>query len=116
MTRPSALRLALSSLLLGAAFLTGCAGPGGLGHSDRERVVSYRCDNDRSFRVDYSRDQDSAVVDTGTSTYHLHRNNSGLSGGSYRSQDGDVRLSTSGDTADLQISGAKDFQDCRLHS
>ena len=116
MTRPLALRLALPSLFLGAAVLAGCAGPGGLGHSDRERVVSYRCDNDRNFRVDYSHNQDSAVVDTGSSTYHLRRDNSGLTGGSYRSQDGDVRLSTSGNSADLQISGAKDFQDCRLRS
>ena len=78
--------------------------------------MSYRCDNDRSFRVDYSRDQDRAVVDTGSSTYHVHRSNSGVAGGSYRSEDGDVRLSTSGDDADLQISGAKDFQDCRMRS
>lgn len=115
MTRLSARPLILPALLLGSACVAGCTGPGSLGHSDRERVVSYHCDNDRNFSVDYSRDQDSAIVDTGSSTYHLRRDDSGLTGGTYRSHDGDVRLSTSGNDAELQISGARDYQDCRLH-
>ena len=82
---------------------------GGLRSSDR---VAFRCDDDRSFRVNYHDDGDEAVVDAGNDTYRLDLRDRD---GDRRVYEGDdVALTVNGDEARLRISGADDFTDCEL--
>ena len=72
---------------------------GGLtGSSDR---AAFRCDDDRSFRVNYNDDGDEAVVDVGDNTYRLE----------LRDRDGD-RREYEGERATLSVDGDDDFTDC----
>ena len=96
------------------AMLAGCDvndtrnfGLGSLTGSDR---VSFRCDDDRGFRVNYNEDGDEAVVDAGDETYRLDLRDRD---GSRRQYEGDnVELTVAGDDAILRISGNEDYTDC----
>ena len=82
---------------------------GGLTSSDR---VAFRCDDDRSFRVNDNDDGDEAVADAGNDTYRRDLRDRD---GDRRVYEGDdVALTVNGDEARLRISGADDFTDCEL--
>ena len=96
------------------ALLAGCDGRGsgnfGLGSLTGSDRVSFRCDDDREFRVNYNDDGDEAVVDAGDETYRLDLRDRD---GSRRQYEGDnVELTVAGDDAILRISGDDDYTDC----
>jgi membrane-bound inhibitor of C-type lysozyme len=117
--RPSFMRLRVAAALAVApvvALVAGCESNGGgrdlfsldaLTGSDR---VAFRCDDDRSFRVNYNDGGEEAVVDAGRDTFTLD----------LRDRDGDRRmyegveadLFVDGDEARLRISGREDYRDC----
>ena len=79
----------------------------GLTGSDR---VAFRCDDDRSFRVNYNDGGDEAVVDAGRDTFTLDLRDRD---GDRRVYEGDdVDLVVDGDEARLRISGGEDYTDC----
>jgi hypothetical protein len=79
----------------------------GLSGSDRS---TFRCDDDRLFRVNYNDGGDEAVVDAGDATYRLDLRDRD---GNRRLYEGDrVELAVDGDEARLQISGEDDYTDC----
>jgi hypothetical protein len=80
---------------------------GGLTGSDR---ASFRCDDDRSFRVNYNDGGDEAVVDTGDETYRLER--ADRDGGRRIYTGDDATLTVDGNEARLEISGSDDYDDC----
>ena len=120
-----------SRALRGAAFgalalgLAGCAG-GGFGDRDRGRdglymdlageIVTYRCDDDRSFQAAYSRDLSEVRVDTANGNYRLELADRDRNGYEYRSRgDGDdVRLTVDRRNAKLRVADRADFTDCQM--
>ncbi len=71
--------------------------------------VSYRCDDDRRFTAYFERSGRRVSVDTGRRTYRLRSRDDR---DEYEDEDGEVRLVTDGDRAELRIEGADDFEDC----
>jgi membrane-bound inhibitor of C-type lysozyme len=110
------------SLLLGGLaavplLLAGCAGGsnggfnlGALTGGGNDGSVRYRCDDDRSFRVDYNNDRDRATVEAGNDTYRLRL--ADRDGRRREYGEGDVRLIVDGNEARLRISGGRDYSGC----
>lgn len=80
---------------------------GAITGSDR---ASFRCDDDRSFRVNYNDGGDEAEVDVGDETYWLERRD--RDGGRRVYTGDDATLIVDGNEARLQISGSDDYEDC----
>ena len=109
-------RIALAALAFPlAGLLAGCEGNNGRDFLDLSGIAgsdrsTFRCDNDRLFRVNYNDDGDEAVIDAGDATYRLDLRDRD---GSRRVYEGDqAELVVNGNDARLQISGDKDYDDC----
>ncbi len=97
--------------------LGGVLGGGGGGGSSGGilgRRVDYRCDDDRRFTAGFQPLGGGVSVDAGGRTYRLRPRDGGGDRyrREYRSEDGDVRLETDGDRAELRIEGEDDYRDC----
>ena len=122
----------VSGVVLGLAVLAGCetsdrgrdrdggryddrsGGGGGSSGGILGRRVDYRCDDDRRFTAGFQPLGGGVSVDAGGRTYRLQPRDGGGDRyrREYRSEDGDVRLETDGDRAELRIEGEDDYRDC----
>lgn len=110
--RKTASLSACTTLLAGVVVLAGCSGDldfGSLGGGGDDSV-RYRCDDDRSLRVQYSDDRDRASVEAGGSVYRLRLTDRDGDRRTYGS--GDVRLIVDGDEARLRVADGRDYSGC----
>jgi hypothetical protein len=103
------------ALVLGACAI----GPGGNGGGGRDlagNIVSYSCDDDRSFTAAYDRDMESVSVGGAGDTHRLRLDDRDNGQMVYSGDGGDVRLTVDGDEASLRTKGDEDLRNCQARS
>ena len=112
-----------TTTLLLALSLAGCAmdlNGNGRGSSDSGglagSIVSYDCDDDRSFTAAYDQDMENVSIGGSVDAHRLHLAERSGDRLSYRGDNGDVTLQVAGDTAALRVKGQEDLEDCRANS
>jgi hypothetical protein len=111
-----------TTTLLLALSLAGCAmdlNGNGRGSSDSDlagNIVSYDCDDDRSFTAAYDQDMENVSIGGSVDAHRLHLGERSGDRRSYAGDDGKVTLEVAGDEAALRVKGEKSLEDCRAGS
>jgi hypothetical protein len=99
--------------------LAGCAldlGGGGNGPELAGNIISYSCEDDRSFTAAFDQDMENVSIGGSGDTHRLQLSDRDGNRRVYTADDGDVSLTVQGGEASLRMKGEENLQNCQASS